>query len=129
MLPLPSTATPSGCRSSGGSPPRRCAAREQLGRPVPETIEHADLALAIERGHEHVLTADGAHLRVRQRWPVEVPRLGGWGQARATDRNPVEGKEVLDLARSEAPSGPGEIEEAGVVDDERGRRGHAARLR
>src|SRR5262249_16408303 len=101
-------------------------AGEELGTPVDDAVERADLPLAIESRDEQLTAApDRADLRVEQRGAVEVAALDVGAQPRAARRNPVDGPEVVSLAADVAPSGTGQVEEAGLIEGDRGRGGDA----
>src|SRR5262249_5927235 len=91
--------------------------------------EHADLAVAVVRGHEQLAAAaHHADLRVGQGRPVEIALLRLRSQARPAGGNPVETPDVLDLAACEVPPpGAGQVEDASGIEGEGRDRGAAAR--
>src|SRR5215831_9261860 len=99
----------------------RGAPGKELGAPVDDAVERADLSLAIEGRDEQLAAApDRADLRVEQRGPVEVAALDVGAQPRTAHRNPVDGPEVVGLPADVTPSGTGQIEEAGLIESDRG---------
>src|SRR6185503_3774316 len=55
------------------------------------------------------------------RWPVEKERLRRLRHSGAARREPVDGPEVVDLASGVPAARPGEVEDAAIVDGNRGR--------
>src|SRR5260370_752446 len=119
-------------RAIGPSTTRRGPPRGPTPPSAPrrEAVEHPHPAIAVEGGDEQVAArAAGADLRVDQRRAVEEARLGRRREPRAPCRDAVERGEVVELAAAVAPPGAREVEGAGRIHREGGRRGDPASAR
>src|SRR5262249_14341340 len=100
---------------------------KQLRAAVDHPVEHADLAIAIERGDEQLATvSDSAHLGIQEGRSVKVARLALAGESGSARRDPEERELVLGLATISA-SASREIECAVGIEGEGGDGGNSAR--